>query len=53
VITLKRVLITLLAAAILLIALAATAFADPPGPGNSRNGKCVGKPSERIGGCFH
>jgi hypothetical protein len=23
----------------------------PPGPGSSHNGKCTGKPSDRLGGC--
>jgi hypothetical protein len=23
----------------------------PPGPGSSHNGKCIGNPADRIGGC--
>lgn len=23
----------------------------PPGPGNSHNGKCIGNPAYRLGGC--
>jgi uncharacterized membrane protein len=47
----RKILALAVAGALAVGATAAPAFADPPGPGESRNGKCVGKPSDRIGGC--
>jgi hypothetical protein len=48
----KRWLLSLFLISILIFATAAAAFArGGPGPGESHNGKCTGKPSDRIGGC--
>jgi hypothetical protein len=47
----RKAIIVFLAAAFAFGAVAPVAFGDPPGPGNSRNGKCVGNPDDRLGGC--
>jgi hypothetical protein len=50
----RKVIAAVLAGVFALGAGASAAFAGqhgPPGPGDSHNGKCIGPPDDRIGGC--